>query len=153
MRSGRRIAFDVGRARVGVAVSDFHAILATPIALLVRGSELDAVVSAAAQLVSDIEAIEVYIGLPINLKNESTLSTKDAVSFALALAGKTLVPVRFIDERLTTSSAAQALRAAGHNAKTQKSLIDSAAAAVILEQALAQEKHSGDTPGTAIEDY
>lgn len=153
MRSGRRIAFDVGKARVGVALSDFHAILATPIAHLNRTADLAAVIAAASKIVAENDAIEIYVGLPLNLKNESTLSTEDAVDFARALALQAEVSVRLIDERLTTTSAASALRSAGHAAKLQKGLIDSAAAAVILEQAISQEKISNTAPGIAIEDY
>jgi putative Holliday junction resolvase len=153
MRSGRRIAFDVGKARVGVALSDFHAILATPMGHLTRTADLAAVIAEAKKIVTDNEAIEIYVGLPLNLKNESTLSTEDAVDFARALALQTDVAVRLIDERLTTTSAASALRSAGHAAKSQKGLIDSAAAAVILEQAISQEKLSNTAPGIAIEDY
>jgi putative Holliday junction resolvase len=153
MRNGRRIAFDVGKARVGVALSDFHAILATPIAHLNRTADLAAIIAEASKLVTENEAIEIYVGLPLNLKNESTLSTEDAVAFAQALALQAEVSVRLIDERLTTTSAASALRSAGHAAKSQKGLIDSAAAAVILEQAISQEKLSNTAPGIAIEDY
>jgi putative Holliday junction resolvase len=153
MRSGRRIAFDVGLARVGVALSDFHAILATPVAHLTRNADLAAVIAEASKIVTENEAIEIYVGLPLNLKNESTLSTEDAVAFARALALQVEVAVRLIDERLTTTSAASALRSAGHAARSQKGLIDSAAAAVILEQAISQEKLSNTAPGIAIEDY
>ncbi len=153
MRSGRRIAFDVGKARVGVALSDFHAILATPIAHLNRTADLAAVITKACEIATENEVIEIYVGLPLNLKNESTLSTEDAVAFARALSLQAEVGVRLIDERLTTTSAASALRSAGHAAKTQKGLIDSAAAAVILEQAISQEKLSNVAPGIAIEDY
>ena len=153
MRSGRRIAFDVGKARVGVALSDFHAILATPMGHLTRTADLASVIAEANKIVTDNEAIEIYVGLPLNLRNESTLSTEDAVAFARALALQAAVAVRLIDERLTTTSAASALRSAGHAAKSQKGLIDSAAAAVILEQAISQEKLSNTAPGIAIEDY
>lgn len=153
MRSGRRIAFDVGKARVGVALSDFHAILATPIDHLTRSADLAALIAEASKVVTENEAIEIYVGLPLNLKNESTLSTEDAVAFARALALQVEAPVRLIDERLSTTSAASALRSAGHAAKSQKGLIDSAAAAVILEQAISQEKLSNMAPGIALEDY
>ena len=58
--------------------------------------------------------------------------------------------MRLIDERFTTTSASNSLRAAGHTAKDQKSIIDSAAAAIILEQALAVEKSTEAAPGKPI---
>jgi putative Holliday junction resolvase len=153
MRSGRRIAFDVGKARIGVAVSDFHAILSTPIEHIVRSADVDLAVSAAIASIIEHEAIEIYVGLPLNLKNLSTASTEDSIAFASALQSAQAVEVRLIDERLSTTAAAASLRAAGHSAKSQKSIIDSAAAAVILEHALATEKQSNSKPGVSVEEY
>lgn len=152
MRSGRRIAFDVGKARIGVALSDFHAILASPIEHIVRTSELQSAIDIALSLVESNSCIEAYVGLPVNLKNIATESTQDAIDFASALASRTSIEVRMIDERFTTATASASLRMAGHSARQQKSLIDSAAAAVILEQALSHEKAKSTTPGISIEE-
>ena len=142
MQSGRRVAFDVGMARIGVAISDFHAILASPAEHIKRVDDNGAIDSMCA-VISENDAIAVYVGLPTNLKNQATASTHDAVALAKALAAKTEVPVYLIDERLTTSVAAKAMRAAGKDSRQQRSFIDSAAAAVILEQALELEKRDG----------
>ena len=153
MRTGRRVAFDIGKARIGVAVSDFHAILASPREhILRRESDADTI----AELISVVQAedpIEVYVGLPVNLKNESTASTEDAVSIAKQLAQVIAIPIRLIDERLTSKVASSSLQASGKDSRNQRSYIDSAAAAVILESALSAEKNSGNQPGIAIEGY
>jgi putative Holliday junction resolvase len=153
MRTGRRVAFDIGKARIGVAVSDFHAILASPREhILRRESDADTI----AELLSVVQAedaIEVYVGLPVNLKNESTASTKDAVSIAKQLLQVITIPVRLIDERLSSKVAASSLQASGKDTRSQRTFIDSAAAAVILESALSAEKSSGAQPGIAIEEY
>ena len=60
------------------------------------------------------------------------------------------LPVRLVDERLTTVTAAQRLRAGGRSAKKQRSRIDAAAAAAILEHALDSERHSGTPPGELL---
>ena len=153
MRSGRRIAFDVGKARIGVAISDFHAILATPAAHITRSANLAESVMAAKLLIEEHECVEVYVGLPVNLQNKATASTEDAVAFAKLLAEDSSLEIRLIDERFTTTSAANSLRAAGHTAKDQKSIIDSAAAAIILEQALALEKATDSAPGKTIQEH
>lgn len=152
MRSGRRIAFDVGKARIGVAMSDFHAILATPAPHIVRTDKLVDSVNAATVLIAENDCIEAYVGLPVNLQNRATASTEDAISFARLLAEHIPIQVRLIDERFTTTTAAMSLRAAGHTAKDQKSIIDSAAAAIILEQALALEKWTEAAPGITIQE-
>lgn len=153
MRSGRRIAFDVGKARIGVAMSDFHAILATPVAHIPRTSDLVDSVNEAIALIAEHDCIEAYVGLPVNLQNRATASTDDAIAFARVLADRSSIEVRLIDERFTTTSAASSLRAAGHTAKDQKSIIDSAAAAIILEQALALEKTLEAAPGERIQEH
>ncbi|MFM6962936.1 MAG: Holliday junction resolvase RuvX [Micrococcales bacterium] len=152
MRSGRRIAFDVGQARIGVAISDFHGILASP-AEHIKRSEIDAAVEMMAAVAINHDALEIYVGLPINLRGEATESTRDAVAVAKALAGKTDIPVYLIDERMTTSVAAKAMRQAGKSSKEQRAFIDSAAAAVILEQALDAEKRLGSVNTQLAKDY
>jgi putative Holliday junction resolvase len=153
MRSGRRVAFDVGKARIGVAVSDFHAILASPREHIIRRDSIEETIRDMLALISAEDAIEIYVGLPVNLKNEATASTEDAVQVAKQLALSTDIPVRLVDERLTSKVASNALHASGKDTRSQRSFIDSAAAAVILESALNAEKAFGAEPGLAVEDY
>jgi putative Holliday junction resolvase len=153
MRSGRRLAFDVGKARIGVAVCDLHAILATPVEHIVRPEDLQQTVALAIATIKEYEPIEIYVGLPLNLKNVATASTEDSIAFAAALSSAQSIEVRLIDERLSTTAASASLRAAGHSAKSQKSIIDSAAAAVILEHAMSSEKLSNAKPGIGVEEY
>ena len=151
MRKGRRLAVDVGKARVGLAISDQDGILASPFATVGRSAGLSESVLAVASAIADYSFIEVYVGLPVSLAGGSTPSTQDAVDFAFALSRELNLEVRFIDERLTTVSAGANLRLAGKNAKNSRGVIDQEAAAIILEQALAGEKLSGTQPGQALE--
>ena len=132
MRIGRRIAFDIGKARIGVAVSDSHGILASPRDFVPRKSEDSETLDLLQIQISDCEPIEIYCGLPLNLKSQVTESTADAVHIAKQLQQTFHIPVRLIDERLTTRVASSSLQAAGKNTRNQKQSIDSAAAAVIL---------------------
>ena len=158
MRSGRRLALDVGKARIGVAVSDPHGILASPAGVVLRAETVE--LSAAAWLeflktneaTADYEFLELYVGLPVNLKGEHTESTRDAIEIGAAFAQAAELPVRFIDERLSTVSAAAGLRASGKNAKQSKSVIDSVAATLILESALANERLTEGVPGLSLEE-
>lgn len=148
MRTGRRIAFDVGQARVGVAISDVHAILSTPIEHLNRRDA--SVFVSAKELVELSEAIEVYVGLPVNLQSQNTLSTLDAIEFANQLQGLVAVEVRLVDERFSTKIASGSLRESGKNSKSQRNYIDSASAAVILETALDHERKTGQATGVLV---
>ncbi|MFE2103026.1 RuvX/YqgF family protein, partial [Streptomyces sp. NPDC059468] len=61
------------------------------------------------------------------------------------------VPVRLVDERMTTVTASQGLRASGVKSKKGRAVIDQAAAVIILQQALESERVSGKAPGEGVE--
>jgi putative Holliday junction resolvase len=85
------------------------------------------------QLIDEHSVAEIVVGLPVNLKGETTASTEDAHNFATELKGLLAIPMHFIDERFTTTTAAQKLRAAGKDSRSAKAIIDSVAACEILE--------------------
>lgn len=146
MRRGVRLGIDVGRARVGVARSDPDGILATPVETVPREGSPAARI---AELASEHGAIEVVVGLPIALSGRSTASTDDARSFGLELARLLDVPVRMVDERLSTVSAQAALRDSGRTTRNSRAVVDQVAAVIILQNALDFER-SADTPAGAL---
>ncbi|MCF2706456.1 Holliday junction resolvase RuvX [Arcanobacterium haemolyticum] len=148
MRRGKRIAVDVGKARVGVATCDPDAILATPVDTLARNNSD---VRKVANLVASDEIVEVIVGLPRNMDGSEGISARDARRWARALARKIQpVPVRLVDERLSTVTAHAQLAAAGRDSRTHRSVVDQAAAIVILETALEIERRTGEAPGEAV---
>ena len=150
MRTGVRLGIDVGRARVGVARCDPHAMLATPVETLARREDP---VASIRRLVNELEAIEVIVGLPLALSGSETASTADSRDIAEQLAATLDVPVRLVDERLTTVSAARGLREAGRTAKNSRSVVDQAAAVILLQHALDLERSTGNPPGTLVEPH
>jgi putative Holliday junction resolvase len=138
MLRGRRIAFDYGDVRIGVAVSDPDSILASPLTTLSSGDPK--LFSQIAKLIVEHEPVGIYVGDPMNLSGQSSSSADKAASFAERLRAEFKLPVAMIDERLSTVSATSAMRERGINAKDARSKIDMAAAVAILEQALAIEK-------------
>lgn len=152
MRTGRRLAIDVGTVRIGVAASDFHGILASGLETIQRQGDDDKAISEISKIIIELMPIEIYVGLPVGMSGQSTNSTRDAVEFARKLINSQTTPVRFIDERLTTVSATSALKASGRDSKSGRKIIDQIAATVILEQALETEKASGGLPGKTIEE-
>jgi len=152
MRTGRRLAVDVGKVRIGIAICDRETILSSPLDAVARSSNSSDAIASIAELVDTHGVIEVYVGDPLSLSGKETDSTNDARLFASELSKALSVPVRMIDERLTTVSASAKLRASGINAKDSKSIIDSASAVEILESALSSEKSSGLAPGHLVGD-
>ncbi len=99
-------------------------------------------------LVKDKGATAVYIGLPKHLSGAEGASASKARRFGSMLAAKLPgVRVAFIDERRSTLEAQGMLRDAGVAARSQKSMIDSTAATVILERALKEEAFTGVPAG------
>jgi putative holliday junction resolvase len=144
VRQGVRVGVDVGTVRIGVARSDPHGMLATPVETVVRGAgDLERILAIAA----DLDALEVIVGLPLSLAGTHTASTADAIGFANRIAGATDLPVRLVDERLTTVSAQSALRASGRSTKQSRSVIDQVAAVIIVQHALDFERAAGTPPG------
>lgn len=151
MRRGRRLAVDVGDARIGVASSDPDGLLATPVET-VPGRDVPAAQRRLTALVEEYEPIEVVLGLPRSLKGGEGPAAAKVRRFAEELARRiTPVPVRLVDERLSTVTAAQGMRASGVSSKKGRSRIDQAAAVVILQSALETERMSGSPPGQRIE--
>jgi len=140
MQRGRRIAFDYGDVRIGVAICDPDGILASPLTTL---SSTDKTLnSQIVEIFAEYEPVAIYVGKPSHMDGSSGTATEKAADFCALLATLTNTPILSIDERLSTVSAARNMRESGVNAKAGKSRIDQAAAVAILEFALAIERNS-----------
>jgi putative holliday junction resolvase len=136
-RAGVRLGIDVGSVRVGVAVSDRDAILATPLATLARDAATESDVEEVAALVAQHEAVEVVVGLPRSLSGREGPAARTARDYADRVAARVApVPVRLLDERLTTVTAERTLADRGVRGRDRRRVVDQAAAVVILQAAL-----------------
>ena len=150
---GRRLGIDVGTVRIGVATSDPDGILATPVETVRRDRDRTAHLRRLAQLVDELEAVEVVVGLPRTLADRTGPSAQDAIELAELLAARIApTPVRLADERLTTVTAQRSLREAGVRAKGQRAMIDQAAAVGILQSWLDQRRAALAAHGEAGDD-
>ena len=140
----RKIAIDVGLARIGVAISVES--LAIPHSVITQGNTA---IGALVGIYNEKNAECIYVGLPLSLNGGHTASTEMAIDFAKLVAAEG-IPIRLIDERFTSKTAQQSLRQAGKNAKQQKAIIDASAACLILEFALASEKN-GELAGRRLD--
>ncbi|MQY11905.1 putative pre-16S rRNA nuclease [Streptomyces sp. RB5] len=151
MRRGRRLAVDVGDARIGVASCDPDGVLATPVET-VPGRDLPAAHRRLAAIVAEYEPLEVVVGLPRSLSGKEGPAAAKVRAFAQTLADTVRpVAVRLVDERMTTVTAAHGLRASGVSVKKGRSVVDQAAAVVILQGALDSERATGKAPGESVE--
>ncbi len=138
MQRGRRIAFDYGDVRIGVAVSDPDSILASPLTTLKSDSKT--LLKEILSIFEEIEPVQIFVGKPALLSGNSGSASEKAEEFAKRLSALIDVEILMVDERMSTVSAARNLREAGKNAKDSKSSIDMAAAVAILEFAIDLQK-------------
>lgn len=146
-RRGVRLGIDVGRARVGVARCDPDGMLAVPVETVPRD---DASIDRIVQLAGEYDLLEFVVGLPVNMQGADTASTTDAREFAASLHTRSGLPVRLVDERLSTVTAHAALRSSGRSQKKSRSIVDQVAAVVLLQQAIDMEKSTGNPAGATI---
>jgi putative Holliday junction resolvase len=150
VRPGVRIGVDVGSVRVGVATCDPAGLIATPVETVRRGrGDLDRL----AALVAERAAVEVVVGLPTTLAGRHGPAAEAAEEFARRLAALLAaqdVPVRLVDERLSTVDAQRGLRDSGVDTRRGRSVVDQAAAVIILQTALDTERQSGTAPGRLV---
>lgn len=144
---GRRIGVDVGSVRVGVALGDPSGMIATPLATLRRDERDGSDLRQLAEIVAEYEVVEVVIGLPRTLADREGPAAVAARGYADALTPLLTVPVRMVDERLSTVVATRALREAGVRGRKQRGVVDQAAAVAILQGFLDSRRSAGGGSG------
>ena len=152
MRPGVRLGVDVGDVRIGVACCDRDGLIATPVETVAQGP---GAISRLLELAADLDAIEIYVGLPRSLSGARGPAAVKVEAFAETLQAalsqrRWSVPIRLIDERLTTVSAERMLRERGRSGARRRAVVDQAAAVVILQHALESERSTGRPPGQEV---
>ena len=152
---GVKLGVDVGTVRVGVAVCDRDGILATPLRTLDRNAKKNSDVRILAALAEELGAVEIIVGLPRTLKGEEHASARMATDYAQILASRLReigaeVPVRLVDERLSTVSAHRHLHEAGMSSRNHRKVVDQVAAAGILQHAIDMQKARGTEIGIRV---
>jgi len=143
------LGVDVGKVRVGVAVSDPDGILATPLVTVSRdlGAAADTVPADMAELVrlvGEHEAVQIVVGLPVQLSGTEGAAAIDIRAYAERLARAVgHVPIVLADERMSTVVATRRLAERGVRGRRQRAVVDQAAAVEILQSWLdAQRRQS-----------
>lgn len=130
---GRVLGIDHGDVRIGVALSDPTAFLASSLCVIdSTNAGLDQILA----LIAEHEVEKIVVGLPRNMNGSYGSATEKVRTFIEKLKARTTVPIFEWDERLSTVSAHHALREAGLNGKRRKGLVDKVAAQIILQNYL-----------------
>ncbi len=136
----RVLGLDLGSKRIGVALSDASATIATPFLVLQRGRRPSDDHRAIAALVAEEEAEIVVVGLPLSLSGDVGPAAKAAIAEAGVLATVLVVPVEMYDERFTTVTADAAMMEFRMRAEDRRRIVDKVAAAVMLQSWLDARK-------------
>jgi putative Holliday junction resolvase len=126
------MALDIGRVRVGVAVSDPERRVATPLCVLPANE----VVNCAPSFTRVLEdwAPELFVcGIPYTLKHEEGSQAEAVRKIAGEIEAKTAIPCVFVDERLSSQEAKRSLREKGLTEREMRGKIDMIAASVFLQ--------------------
>jgi putative holliday junction resolvase len=136
---GRRLGVDVGKVRVGVAISDPDGILATPLVtvprdLVTAADSVPADIAELVRLVREHEAVQIVVGLPVQLSGSEGAAAIDIRAYSKRLAHAVgHVPIVLADERMSTVVATRRLAERGVRGRRQRAVVDQAAAVEILQ--------------------
>jgi putative Holliday junction resolvase len=143
----RILGIDLGRARIGVAVSDELGMLAHPVETIpARGDAAQRI----AEIVREKNAERVVIGLPRHMNGSVGVGASEALAFAEKLRGCVACEVVTWDERMTTMAATRALRDSGQKTRNSRGIVDQVAAQMILQgylDALQSARSLDEDPG------
>lgn len=127
------IALDIGTVRIGIAASDIMEIIASPCTVYRRTKSISADAKAISEIINNLSAGEVVIGLPLKLDGTEGSSVAMAKDFGEELKKLISIPIIYQDERLSTVSAERVLIESGMRREKRKDKIDSVAATFILQ--------------------
>lgn len=138
----RMLGVDYGERRIGLALSDPTRTIASPLVTLLRRAGKRPPWPEIRRLIEEHDVGEVVIGLPLDLQGEEGTWAREVRDFGDEFTRRTGLPVHWIDERLTSVRAERAVRSSGlrRSQREDKARIDAAAAALILENWLAQHR-------------
>ena len=128
------MALDVGTKRIGISLSDYLQVIATPNSTISRVPESEAIITIT-KLAKENRVEKIVVGIPINMDGTRGFQAQDCVEFAQKLLGFDII---YEDERLTSEEAESRLKARKIDFRKNKGLVDMESACVILEQYLAR---------------
>ena len=136
----RVLAIDVGKRRIGLAISDPSGLLARPLSALTVHDAADAVERVAREIarLSNEEGgvATIVVGLPVRLDGSPNAQTADVAAFIEALKTRTSLPIVTEDERLTSREAESRLAVGERDWRVRKTKLDAASAAIVLQDYL-----------------
>jgi putative holliday junction resolvase len=130
------MAVDYGRKRIGLAISDTLGMIATPAGFIARREGKRPPIAEIIRRATELEAAGYIFGLPLDGDGNETEWTAEVRAVGDEVARRTNLPVRYLDERFTTSAALRTMRELGQSTRGRKGEVDALAATILLQHAL-----------------
>lgn len=131
----RILALDLGKKRIGLAISDPLGITAQGLPNLVRTNKRTDL-AVLQQLIAEREVGRILLGNPINMRGTEGRQSAWVHEFAAALEKQTGLPVKLWDERLTSVEAGRVLRSSGISIEKRAAAVDRLSAVILLQSYL-----------------
>lgn len=152
---GPKLGVDVGQVRVGLSGSDRDGLLATPIRTLKRDPKKNNDIRILVREAVERSAVQIIVGLPKQLSGREGASAEMARTYAGLVVEELdrqslTVPVRLVDERLSTVSAHRSLHSAGLSSREHRKVVDQVAAVEILQHAIDMQRSRGRDVGDPV---
>jgi len=135
----RMLALDVGDRRIGVAMCDPDGILASPLTTIERQAD-DKSLDDILRIAEENDIAEIVVGIPYSMSGRVGPQTRITMDYVDLLAKRTDLPIRRVDERLSSVQAERMLRQSGIQPSRNKGKIDAVAAAILLQSYLDSRK-------------
>jgi putative holliday junction resolvase len=148
-RHGRILALDVGKKRIGLAVSDELGLTAQGLETLAR-TRVREDVRALDEVVRSFEVQTLLVGAPLHMSGDESRQSEYTRDFAQRLAQELNLPVIFWDERLTSKEAERLLREAGATLAQKRKAVDRMSAVLLLDSYLTHQQIQSTASGELI---
>jgi putative holliday junction resolvase len=135
MNPGRVLALDLGKRRIGLAMSDELGLTAQGLETLQR-TNIRSDLARLSEIATQNNVSNIVIGNPIHMSGQEGRQSGHAQEFGARLQAATGLPVEFWDERLTTVEAQRVLRQSGISIEKRARTVDRLAAVILLESYL-----------------
>jgi putative Holliday junction resolvase len=129
------MALDIGTKRIGIALSDYLQVIATPHSFIAREPEKKAI-EEITKIAKENRVEKIVIGVPINMDGTLGFQAQNCIEFSQKILGFDIIQE---DERLTSDAAEERLRSRKVDFRKNKGLVDMESACIILEQYLSRK--------------
>lgn len=129
------MALDIGTKRIGIALSDYLQVIATPHSFIAREPEKKAI-EEITKIAKENRVEKIVIGVPINMDGTLGFQAQNCIDFSQKILGFDIIQE---DERLTSDAAEERLRSRKVDFRKNKGLVDMESACIILEQYLSRK--------------